>query len=242
MSGLSKNKIKWIRSLHSKKTRDELDVYLVEGEKMVKEAMLFSRDSIELILHTKDFLLQDESIESFEISETELSLISTLKSPNKAFAILKKNKIDFINTENKLIIALDGIQDPGNMGTILRIADWFGINDIICSISTVDCYNPKVVQASMGAIFRVNIHYIDLANWIINSQLPIYGAILNGENVYLKKLETKAVLLMGNEGNGISESLIPLITVPISIPRFGNAESLNVSIATGIIVSEFFRS
>lgn len=241
MSGLSKNKIKWIRSLHLKKNRDELGLYIVEGEKMVLEALEFCADSIKFIAYTKDFPISSGSFEAFEVTEIELTQISTLKTPNKAFAILHQNKTNSHITSPNLIIALDGIQDPGNLGTIMRIADWFGIHEIVCSKITVDCYNPKVVQSSMGAIFRVKMHYTDLNNWISKSSLPVYGALLEGENVYKKKELTHGILLMGNEGSGISTSLLPLITDPISIPRFGQAESLNVSVACGILVSEFVR-
>jgi TrmH family RNA methyltransferase len=242
VSELSKNKIKWIRSLQLKKHRDELGLYIVEGEKMVNEALKFSLDSIETIIHTLEFDISDFKGESYQISHKELEQISTLKTPNKAFAILRqKREFPSINSD-KLIIALDGIQDPGNLGTILRIADWYGISDIVCSKNTVDWYNPKVVQASMGAIFRVQIHYIDLFDWLNTCSLKIYGALLEGKNIYTDKHLENGVLLMGNEGNGISSDLLPLITHPISIPRFGEAESLNVSVATAILVSEFKRS
>lgn len=241
MSDLSKNKIKWIRSLHQKKHRDELGLYLVEGEKMVAEAIRYTKDLIELIAYTEDFNADISMEEKYCISEKELEQISTLKTPNKAFAILRKNKNITISSKNELIIALDGVQDPGNMGTILRIADWYGVKNIVCSKNTVECYNPKVVQASMGAIFRVQTHYVDLKEWLSNYGLPIYGALLEGENIYKKTELPTGILLMGNEGKGISEELIPLITDPISIPRFGDAESLNVSVATGILVSEFKR-
>lgn len=242
MSDLSKNKIKWIRSLHLKKQRDELGLFIVEGEKMVHEALKFSIDSIETIIHTLEFDLTDFKGETYQIANKELEQISTLKTPNKAFAILRQKRESPVINKEKLIIALDGIQDPGNLGTILRIADWYGISDIVCSKNTVDYYNPKVVQASMGAIFRVQVHYLDLADWLSNCSLTIYGALLEGRNIYTDKNLKNGVLLMGNEGNGISSDLLPLITHPISIPRFGEAESLNVSVATAILVSEFKRS
>ncbi len=241
MSDLSKNKIKWIRSLHQKKHREELGLFIIEGEKMVAETLVYAKDSIELIAYTNEFNIGQFDGESFEISIKELEQISLLKTPNKVFAILRQNKTNSSIDKKKLIIALDGIQDPGNLGTIMRIADWYGISDIVCSKTTVDCYNPKVVQASMGAIFRVNMHYLELEEWLSNCSLPIYGALLEGENVYNETLSKNGVLLMGNEGSGISTSLIPLINNPISIPRFGGAESLNVSVATAILVSEFFR-
>lgn len=241
MLGLSKNKIKWIRSLQQKKHRDELGLFLVEGEKMVNEALEFAHENIEFIAHTKDFQLKSSRIESIEINETELNQISSLKTPNKVVAVLKKSNFTLPKESKQLIIALDGVQDPGNMGTILRIADWYGISDIVCSESTVDCFNSKVVQASMGAIFRIKIHYTELNNWLKKSELPIYGALLEGDNIYKKETLQNGILLMGNEGNGISSDLLPSIDNPISIPRFGKAESLNVAVATGILVSEFFR-
>jgi TrmH family RNA methyltransferase len=243
VSGLSKNKIKWIRSLHQKKYRDELGLFLVEGEKMVLEAIEFFPQFIDFIGHTSDFNFQvnDNSIERIEISNTELEQISTLKTPNKALAILKKPVFKLPETTETLILGLDSIQDPGNLGTIMRIADWYGIKDIVCSSATVDCFNPKVVQASMGAIFRIQVHYTDLKSWLKKQNKSVYGALLEGENIYTITDLPIGVLLMGNEGKGISPSLMECITHPISIPRFGQAESLNVSVATGILVSEFAR-
>ena len=241
MSDLSKNKIKWIRSLHLKKIREEEGLFCVEGEKMVREAIAFSSDSIQLIVHTPEFKFSHPSAECYCVSEKELAQISTLKTPNKAFALLRKKEISDCSVQNNLILALDGVQDPGNMGTILRIADWFGISTIVCSKNTVECHNPKVVQASMGAIFRVQITYVDLAQWLQKQTVPIYGALLSGESIYTQQDLKNGILLLGNEGNGISEDLLPLITHPISIPRFGQAESLNVSVAAGILVSEFIR-
>ena len=241
MSDLSKNKIKWIRSLHQKKIREEEGLFCVEGEKMVLEAIAFASDSVQLIVHTAEFKFSHPSAESYCVSEKELAQISTLKTPNKAFALLLKKEISDFSVQNNLILALDGVQDPGNMGTILRIADWFGISTIVCSKNTVECHNPKVVQASMGAIFRVQITYVDLAQWLQKQTVPIYGALLSGESIYTQQELKNGILLLGNEGNGISEDLLPLITHPISIPRIGQAESLNVSVAAGILVSEFIR-
>ena len=241
MTGISVNKIKWIRSLHQKKYRDELGLFLVEGEKLVQEALQFTPQTIEFIAHTSDFEFNSSAIESVVISPSELARISSLRSPNKVLAVVKKSN-DKINTDSSgLTLALDGIQDPGNFGTILRIADWFGIHDLICSKDTVEIYNPKVVQSSMGAIFRINVHYENLGDWLKNESRPIYGALLEGENTYQESLPKDAILLMGNEGNGISKDLIPFITNPLTIPAFGQAESLNVAVATGILVSEFKR-
>lgn len=208
---------------------------------MVLEAIAYAGDSIQLILHTTEFKFSHPSADSCCVSEKELVQISTLKTPNKAFAILRKKEISDFSEQNKLTLALDGVQDPGNMGTILRIADWFGISTIVCSKNTVECHNPKVVQASMGAIFRVQIAYVDLAQWLKKQSVPIYGALLSGESIYTKQELKNGILLLGNEGNGISEDILPFITHPIAIPRIGQAESLNVSVAAGILVSEFIR-
>lgn len=235
--------MKWIRSLHTKKHRDETGLYLVEGEKMVNEALTHHADSIELLLHTPDFLIKASfPFEIIPVSDKLLADVSALTTPNKALAVLRKGNNHSVSITDQLIIALDGVQDPGNMGTILRIADWFGIHTVLCSTHTVECYNPKVIQASMGAIFRVNTRYTDLAAFMRTYTEPIFGAVLDGKNIYGEQLPAKGMLLMGNEGNGISPELLPFITHPLSIPRFGGAESLNVSVATGIILSEFKRA
>jgi TrmH family RNA methyltransferase len=243
VSELSKNKIKWLRSLHSKKSRDSENAYILEGEKMVLEAIQFKPEDLLFIAYTNGFIFPtlSNTIETIEISEKELTQISTLKTPNKAFAVLKKSTIHS-EIKNGLIIALDNVQDPGNLGTILRIADWFGIDTIICSSDTVDCYNPKVVQASMGAILRIDVQYVDLFQTLSKYKGKIYGAVLGGKNMYTSELQNEGILLMGNEGKGISPEIQQLIKEPISIPGFGHAESLNVSIATGILVAEFCRS
>lgn len=241
MHNLSKNKIKWIRSLQQKKIRDELGFFIVEGDKMVKEAIEYLRDTIEILYLTKTstICLKELNLQYLQVSDEELKSISSLKNPNKSLVVLKKQKAKKIDTNFR--IALDGIQDPGNMGTILRLADWFDVKEIICSNETVDIYNPKVVQASMGAIFRINVIYCNLNDYLSKTKDPIFGALLEGENIYHKKMQPEGLLLLGNEGNGIAEKNIPLISDPITIPRFGKAESLNVSIAAGILLSEFFR-
>lgn len=241
MLSLSKNKIKWIRSLQQKKFREELGLFVVEGEKMVNEILEYCKENIQFLCYTKDSSIPLSSVnfETILVTEEELKSISSLKNPNKSLAVLKIPAKKEIKTNFR--IALDGIQDPGNIGTILRLADWFDVKEIICSKDTVDIYNPKVVQASMGAIFRINVIYCDLANYLSKANQPIYGALLEGENIYKKKIEPKGILVLGNEGNGISKPIISLINEPITIPRFGKAESLNVSVATGILLSEFFR-
>lgn len=241
MQNLSKNKIKWIRSLQQKKFRDELGLFVVEGEKMVSEALESFGKYVEFLCITKSSSIFPKN-PSFEIviaSEEELKNISTLKNPNKSLVVLKIPSKNEIKTNFR--IALDGIQDPGNMGTILRLADWFDVKEIICSKDTVDIYNPKVVQASMGAIFRINVVYCDLPTYLSKTNEPIFGALLEGENIYKKTVIPKGILVLGNEGNGMSDKVIELINEPITIPRFGKAESLNVSVAAGILLSEFFR-
>jgi TrmH family RNA methyltransferase len=241
VQSLSKNKIKWIRSLQLKKNRDELGLFIVEGEKMVQEAIENFSQQIDFLVVTKFSSIKTDDV-SFEVAiatDEELKSISTLKNPNKSLVVLKLPAKRRIETDFR--IALDGIQDPGNLGTILRLADWFDVKEIICSKETVDVYNPKVVQASMGAIFRIKVTYCDLEDYLKKIKVPIFGALLEGQNIYKKTVEPKGILVLGNEGNGISEKIIPLITEPITIPRFGQAESLNVSVATGILLSEFFR-
>lgn len=242
MENLSKNKIKWIRSFHLKKNRDEANVFIVEGEKMIQELIENFPNSIDFLCVTKesDHFSKNNSLVHAVATAEELKKISSMKNPNKSLAIVKK--LDVKPSKSSFKLVLDNIQDPGNMGTILRLADWFNVKEIICSKETVDIYNPKVVQASMGAIFRITVTYCELENYLTNFSGPIFGALLEGQNIYKQKLLPEGLLILGNEGNGISEKIKPFITDPITIPRFGKAESLNVSIATGILLSDFFRN
>jgi TrmH family RNA methyltransferase len=237
---ISKNRIRFINSLSQKKQRIENNRFIIEGEKMVHEAIQWIPDLIETIYTTSDFELpiSNHSVLIEEVSLKELKEISTLTTPNKALAICKIPEPKTIVSQ--LIICLDGVQDPGNMGTILRLADWFGIKDIVCSKNTVDCYNPKVLQATMGGIFRVNVHYVDLNEYLSNTDLPIYGALLDGENVFQNNYERKGIIVLGNEGNGISEEIKKHVQHAITIPRFGEAESLNVATAGAIILGAFY--
>lgn len=237
METLSKNKIKWIRSLRQKKNRLAEGLFIIEGEKMVNEIISNSPEVVRCIISTEQPIIFNG--ETYITSHKEMSQISELQTPNKLLAVVEIPKIKSINSD--FILALDGIQDPGNMGTILRTADWFGIKEIVCSKSTVDIYNPKVVQSSMGSIFRIPVKYVDLEEYLKTTNLPIYGALLEGDNIYKKTLKRKGILVLGNEGNGISNNIRNLINYPIHIPRFGSSESLNVAIATGIILSEFSR-
>lgn len=239
---ISKSNIKLIKSLQQKKFRDDLNLFVVEGEKMVQESLQWKSDYLIDLYHTSDSIIGESLVEDEKmhlISEKELKQISSLQTPNKSLAVFRK----WSKSNDKLpfYIALDGVQDPGNMGTIMRLADWFGVKKILCSKETVDCFNPKVVQSTMGAIFRIEVEYVDLSETFQSLNLPIYGALLEGENIYSKPMKPEGILLLGNEGKGISENLQKLINFPISIPRFGEAESLNVSTAGAILLSEFFR-
>jgi TrmH family RNA methyltransferase len=237
---ISKNKIKFLRSLRLKKNRELEQCFLIEGEKMVQEAIQEYPEIVKEVYFVKNADITTNFKNSFEINSTESEQISGFKTPNKCIALLAYPTIE--PKEEDFSLVLDQIQDPGNLGTIIRLADWYGLSKIICSIGTVDCFNPKVIQASMGSILRVKITYTNLEEYLKNTEIPIYGALLNGENVYRTQLPKKAILVMGNEGNGISEPIQKLINHKVTIPKFGEAESLNVSIATSILLSEFFRN
>lgn len=220
---------------------------MVEGYKSVTE-FINSAYQVDTIYHTPaiapKLLNLSRKINFQEISLNELQKISSLKTPQEVIGLVKIPIWPVLNykaLEKKFSLVLDSIQDPGNMGTIIRTADWFGIQDIICSEDTVDVYNPKVVQATMGSLARVNVHYADLLNVLPQIKLPIFGAMLNGENIYNTHFGTEGLLVMGNEGNGISAPVEQLITSAVTIPRAGNAESLNVAIATAILCSEIKR-
>jgi TrmH family RNA methyltransferase len=239
---LSKNQIKLITSLQQKKQRIAHQLFFAEGIKGVQELLASNFELVNLYTTQNDF---DEV--SFDkkvvIHESELKKITALATPNTCLAVFKipsEKKI----TESGLILALDSIRDPGNLGTILRLCDWFGINQIICSKETVDIYNPKVVQATMGSLARVTVNYVDLESFIIQTQLPIFGTFMDGNSIYKTNLPQEGVIIMGNEANGISTALEKLIKNRLSIPRFGTlqkTESLNVASATAIVLSEFRR-
>ncbi len=237
---LSKSQIKLITSLKQKKYRQQHGFFVVEGVKTIKE-LLRSDLKLHKLYTTETFNIdaKDEII----ISETDLKRITYLKTPNKALAIFEMPESKVINN-NQLIVALDAVRDPGNLGTIIRLCDWFGVKDLICSKETVDCFNPKVIQATMGSITRVNISYIDLEQFLKESKVPVFGAFMDGEIVYKKELPEKGILIMGNEANGVSKEIEAIISEKISIPRFGDiqaTESLNVATATAILLSEFKR-
>jgi RNA methyltransferase, TrmH family len=251
---LSKNKIKLIQSLNRKKDRDETGLFLIEGNKMVEE-VLRSEFKIETLVCTAQFADQHPEIRlrAKEIIETDRDSIqkaSLLQNPQESLAIVVQPELNApeLNLKTELCLALDFIQDPGNLGTILRIADWFGINTVICSENTVDVFNPKVVQASMGAIFRIKTGYTNLEFFLSEtskSQIPVYGTFMDGNNIYTEMLTRNGIIVLGNEGNGISDQIAQLVNRRIAIPTFSTnrnkAESLNVAIAASICCSEFRR-
>jgi TrmH family RNA methyltransferase len=221
---------------------------MVEGYKSVTE-FINSAYQVDTIYHTPaiapKLLNLSRKINFQEISIKDVEKISTLKTPQEVIGLVKIPiwpTLNYDSLKQRFSLVLDNIQDPGNMGTIIRTADWFGINDIICSEDTVDVYNPKVVQATMGSLARVNVHYTTLAQALQQIKLPIFGAMLDGENIYNTTFGDEGLLVMGNEGNGISADIERLITTKITIPRAGQAESLNVAIATAILCSEIKRN
>lgn len=236
---LSKARQKWIRSLHLKKNRDQEALFLAEGEKSVLEGIAAFASHLEMVITLDSFASQiPDQFHSltFTVSAKELEQISELKTPNKCLAVFRRPEA--VLHENGLTIALDGIQDPGNMGTILRLADWFGINQIVCSKDTVDCYNSKVIQSSMGAIYRIPVHYTDLAVYLAGTKRQKFGAMLNGKPYKEVNYPANAILVMGNEGKGVRPEIEALFDIPVTIPRFGQAESLNVATATAILLAE----
>lgn len=238
---VGKSQIKLIKSLHQKKYRTQHGLFIVEGIKTVQELLESDLEAYK-VYATKNNLLKTDNLEVELISEHELKQISTLKTPNKVLGVFKIPVHEALKMKD-WVLALDDVRDPGNLGTIIRLCDWFGISDLICSESTVDCYNPKVIQASMGSITRVTVKYANLFDFLSNTQAPIYGTFMNGEIVYDIDLPSKGVLVMGNEANGISEEIASLINSRIAIPQFGgkNTESLNVATATAIFLSEIRR-
>jgi TrmH family RNA methyltransferase len=245
---LSKYQVSLLQSLQHKKFRREHGVFLVEGYKSVSE-FIQSPYTIETIYYTPaiapKLLKLSHKINTIEISLTILQKISSLKTPADVIAVVKIPDWSVLKPDslkNKFSLVLDGIQDPGNMGTIIRTADWFGITNIMCSEDTVDVYNPKVVQATMGSLSRVNVHYTDLVPLLSAAQVPVYGALLNGSSIYDTAFGAEGLIVMGNEGSGLRPEIINMVSNAITIPRFGEAESLNVAIATAIFCSEINRN
>ena len=232
---ISKNKIKLIRSLNTKKGRENTGLFVAEGPKLVHDLL-------------NESFIPDEILDNID----DIKKVSFLQHPQSMLGVFKIRKgdnkptIDLLS-DGKLVLALDGVQDPGNLGTIIRIADWFGIEDILCSHDTVDCWNPKVVQATMGSIARIKLHYTDLIKMVddLPSDYPVYATLLDGNNIYDQPLSHHGMIIMGNEGNGISPELRKRINRKLFIPNYPpereTAESLNVAIATSIVCAEFRR-
>ena len=247
---ISKNKIKYIRSLELKKNRNKEGKFVAEGHKVVDDLLVLQPADLIVAtqewLHGKHFAAQTEVV---EVTEEELKKVSFLQHPQQVLAVFKQaTSGDFSINTNELNLALDGVQDPGNLGTIIRIADWFGITHIYCSQDTADVYNPKVVQATMGSIARVKVEYGDLLGLVesLPNDVPVYGTLLDGDNIYQQTLENRALIVMGNEGKGISPALAKKVNHKLLIPNFpegrATADSLNVAIATAITCSEFRRN
>ena len=245
---ISKSQISFIKSLHQKKFRKEHGLFLVEGIKSVTE-FIHSYYTVDTIFCTANVLPKLgnllQKINLNEVTETELAKISTLSTPQQILALIKfppEIAIDAEALKNNFTLVLDGIQDPGNLGTIIRTADWFGFKHIICSYNTVEAYNPKVVQATMGSLSRMKINYTNLPNFLKSVGIPVYGALLNGQSIYNTNFGNEGIIVLGNEGNGINETTLKYIKHPVTIPRFGDAESLNVAISAAIFCSEIKRN
>lgn len=239
---VSKNQIKLISNLHQKKYRIAHQLFIAEGVKGINE-LLQSNFELEHLYVTIDEFKSVSITQKTVISDADLKKISALTTPNTCLAVFKIPKEKPVLNKG-LIVALDTIRDPGNMGTILRLCDWFGINQVVCSKETVDLYNPKVVQATMGSIARVNVNYLNLKDFLETTSLPIYGTFMDGEDIYNSEITNEGIIILGNEANGISKEIEELVTKRITIPRFGNlqqTESLNVATATAIVLSEFKR-
>ena len=238
---VSKNQLKLIKSLHQKKYRNEHGLFFIEGVKAITE-LLNSGINLHQILTTRNFSSSTNLGKTVEITNSDLKKISAFQNPSgdlAVFEIPKPKQIDF----DDWIVVLDDIRDPGNLGTIIRLCDWFGIKNLVCSKETVDCYNPKVLQATMGSIARINIAYRDLKLFLSKASTPIYGSFMRGNSIYKEVYPKAGILILGNEANGISTKLDGFIKQRITIPQFGDksTESLNVATATAIMLSEVRR-
>lgn len=250
---VSKNKQKLLRQLASKKHRDELGLFIAEGPKVVGD-LLAGKMHCHLLFATREWLgaTGAQAEEVIEVTQEELERISLLKTPRDVLAVFRQPSCTATAAladipRSELVLALDGVQDPGNLGTIIRIADWFGITHIFCSPDTADAFSPKTVQATMGAIARVGVHYLPLVPFLeaAGPDVPVYGTFLNGTDIYAQPLSPHGVIVMGNEGNGISQAVEAVVNSRLFIPSFPperpTSESLNVAIATAITCAEFRR-
>lgn len=237
---LSKTIVKYIQSLAHKKLRDEEGVFIAEGPKVVEELLRSGIFEVKMMYALPGWLDENKSLISeakvLEVTGPELERVSQLQTPNKVLAVFYKKEENLGSLSGSISLMLDEIQDPGNLGTIIRTADWFGVKNIICSKECADCYNPKVVQATMGSLARVNIIYTDLTAFIKQHNIPVYAATLGGKDISSVQLK-EAVILIGNEGKGVKEELLALSAEQITIPKYGDAESLNAAVACGIILS-----
>ncbi len=239
---VSKNQIKLITGLHQKKVRTAQQLFIAEGVKVIQE-LLQSDFELDHLYVTEPVFLDIDQTKRTLVSESDLKKMSALTVPNNCLGVFKMQTQKSISQKG-LIVALDDIRDPGNLGTILRLCDWFGIEQLLCSEQTVDLYNPKVVQATMGSIARVQVHYVNLNDFLQKTKLPVFGTFMDGENIYKTNLPEDGIIIMGNEANGISPEIEKIIQNRLSIPRFGKlrqTESLNVATATAIVLSEFSR-
>ena len=246
---LSKNKIKYIHSLELKKNRKEEQTFVAEGHKLVGD--LLGHFPCRLLVATRAWLDRNpdvEAMEMIEVNQEELTGGSLLKTPQEVLAVFEQPEYSIQPevVERSLCLALDDVQDPGNLGTIIRLADWFGIEHIFCSLGTVDVYNPKTVQATMGALARVKLHYVDLPSIIASmSSVPIYGTFLDGNNIYAETLSANGLIIMGNEGKGVSPEVAKLVNKRLYVPNYPServtSESLNVAVATAVVCAEFRR-
>ena len=237
---ITRNQVKYIQSLGQKKCRDADHVFIAEGPKIVNELLNSENCNVIQIYALKDWIISTKTnAEVIEVSPGELEKISQLTTPNQVLAIVKTMKWeDDPVMKGNISLALDTIQDPGNMGTIIRLADWFGIRNILCSLDCADVYNPKVVQASMGSITRVRVEYVDLSAFLkANSDIRIYATVLSGKDITKMERISEGIIAIGNESRGVSQEILALANVQITIPGKGKAESLNAAVATGIILS-----
>jgi RNA methyltransferase, TrmH family len=240
---LGKSKTKYIQSLGQKKARDEEGLFIAEGPKIIAELLAENRMPVKEIYALQSWA--DEHASSADginitvITEDELAKISQLSTPNQVVALVEKAKEPVLKPSGKVSLVLDGIQDPGNLGTIIRIGDWFGIDQIICSNDCADQYNPKVVQATMGSLSRIKLQYTDPVSWLSgNKSIPVYAAALDGKDIAGIPVITEGIIIIGNEARGIRPEVMKLATERITIPKKGKAESLNAAVATGIILSK----
>jgi TrmH family RNA methyltransferase len=240
---LSKNQIKLIKQLNQKKYRNQNNLFFAEGVKTVNE-FIKAGFTIRSMFATDQYQNSRSTDQIHLISSSELTRISNLKTPNQVLCVFEIPEERTVK-RNGFTLVLDDINDPGNLGTIIRLCDWFGVDQLVCSKNTVDCYNPKTVQASMGSLARTDIVYTDLEEFLKNDERIIYGSFMQGENIYNSRLPENAVLIMGNEANGISKNIEKLIRKKITIPQFGKiqeTESLNVAMAAAVLLSEFKRN